>query len=216
MTKQEFINRVLTVMNESNAVVSGVELIDSEMAEVEQYIAQLYPSAWRRAVKILPKNWFVNADFSNSPKVENLTDGTGYVVLPSDFYVLSSFKMHRWQQAVIEARHENEQIKAIQANEYTRGNIARPVCVISNKMHDNALTRVMYYYSLPKNLTQHQIDEAFYIPVVTAMPEATDDTMPIIDTLAEPLAHLCASSVYTYFEKYDISKTIDDRVLQMI
>jgi len=140
MTRQEFIQQVMTVLNEAEAVVEGSEMIGSDMTKVELYAERLFGAAWRRAVMILPKHYFRSVSFLTAERVEDKPDGTGYVILPDDFLLLSVFKMKEWKAAVYDAFEATPEIDAVQMNEYTRGNIYRPVCVIRTEEYRKKLT----------------------------------------------------------------------------
>ena len=214
MTKPEFITKVLYILNEADADISGADMIGSDMTKLEQYIENLYPAAWRRAVSLLPLSWFEKKSFSTSTKVVNATDGTGYIILPDDYLKLSSFKMTAWKQSCMEANDETPAINRKQANEYLRGNIYKPVCVLRFINHESALKKAMWYYSLPRTTDEatHVVETALYIPNVTILA-----TNAVIDNkLSEPLAYICASTVLISLEKTDSSKGIESLLLEMI
>lgn len=296
MTKQEYINRVLLIMNEAGLYdKDGNSFIGADSAQVDRYIEGSFVDAWRRCAQVFPKAWFKNEQFDNYPKVENLSDGTGYVILPSDFYLLNSFKLSRWKKPIFDAYVENERTSSIQSNEYTRGSEIRPVGTISNKIYEPVIntltyfqsetpgfpassserwfntsaiykpsaglagweidtsykkgdifkfnntyyisknkptqlnehwlfsvkiipgiTQVLNYYSVQKGLPSHTIEEAIYVPVAKNLTEyAGEDELGLDHRIIEPMAYLSASSVFTIFEKYDIAKALEVRVVEM-
>lgn len=194
----------------------GNVFIGADNAQVDRYIEGAYVDAWRRCVKVMPRAWFGNASFINSQQYPDLVRGTGYVVLPQDFYLLTSFKMESWQKPVREAAIDNERTASIQNNEYTRGSEIRPVCTISLKYVDGQIKHVLNYYSLRKNLPFHKIEEAIYVPVVKPLKDVNmTDTLGLSEQVIEPLAYLLASSVFTLFEKYKIAKALEMRATEM-
>ncbi len=217
MTKQQLINRVLLIMNEAGMSDSqGAAIIGADSAQVDRYIESSYVDAWRRCVKVMPRVWFENKSFAEATLVPDLEKGTGHVVLPVDFYVLTRFKMQGWQKAVHEAALENERTSNIQSNDYTRGSSIRPVCTLSIKVDASGTKHILNYYSLKKGLTSHVVEEAIYVPVATPLTEiAMDDEVNLHDQVVEPLAYILASSVFTMFEKYDISKALEARAAEM-
>jgi hypothetical protein len=299
MTKQEYINRVLLIMNEAGLYdKDGNSFIGADSAQVDRYIEGSFVDAWRRCAQVFPKAWFKNERFDIYPKVENLSDGTGYVVLPSDFYLLNSFRLSRWKKPIFDAYVENERTSSIQSNEYTRGSEIRPVGTISNKIFSinsfitltyfqedtpdtptnsgqkwydlagniykpsaglagwetipyteyskgqifkhsskiytlsstptesgyvleeikvsEGITQVLNYYSVQKGLPSHTIEEAIYIPVAKSLSEySNEDELGLDHRIIEPMAYLSASSVFTIFEKYDIAKALEVRVVEM-
>jgi hypothetical protein len=216
VTKSGYINRVLLIMNEAGLMdPAGNFLLGADTAQVDRHIEGSFVDAWRRCVKVMPRIWFENKSFKNASHTKSATKGTGYVVLPEDFYLLTSFKMSGWQKPVYEAYVENDRSSSIQSNEYTRGSTIRPVCTISNKLIGVEIKQVLNYYSLPKNINNHVIEEAIYVPSVKPLKDLDGDDLKISDQVLEPLAYLSASTVFTMFEKYDISKALEQRAIEM-
>jgi len=296
MTKQEYINRVLLIMNEAGLYdKDGTSFIGADSAQVDRYIEGSFVDAWRRCAGVMPKAWFKNATFRNQPTKTNLPDGTGFIVLPDDFYLLVSLKMQGWSKSVLDAYIENERVASIQSNEYTRGSQLRPVAVISSvsaidyitvteikywqagtpanpevgevwydstskditsyqgliigwapsltavgdififndnyfeatdiedgevelTAYDpyNDIKQALYYYSLKKGLASHAIENALYIPVAEPLSSLDNtDTVELDHRIVEPMAYLNASSVFTIFEKHDIAKALEQRVVEM-
>ena len=132
--KAQFIARVMQIMNEIgwNDTQSD-SFIGSDTAKVKEHIERVFVDVWRKATTLLPKTYFTIKDFSGSKLYADITTGTGYVVLPKDFYRLVSFQMKGWQTAVETLIPNNDPLAKRQANEYVRGNICRPVCVLNNR-----------------------------------------------------------------------------------
>jgi hypothetical protein len=216
-TKKEYINRVLLIMNESGLMdAAGNYFLGADMAQVDRHIEGSFVDAWRRCVKVMPRVWFKNASFAGHTLVPSLPAGTGYVVLPDDFYLLTGFKMAGWAKAAYEAYIENDKSASVQSNEYTRGSTIRPVCTISNKLINGQIKQVLNYYSLPKGLSSHTVEEAIYVPAADPIQGLADIAeLGISDQVIEPLAYLSASTVFTMFEKYDISKVLEQRAIEM-
>jgi hypothetical protein len=221
MTKQEYINRVLQIMNENGLTdASGTYLFGADTAQVDRYIESSYVEAWRRCARVMPRTWFRNQSFMSATLIPDLPNGTGHVLLPNDFYLLSVFQMEGWVKPVYEAAIENDRIAAIQSNPFTRGSEIRPVCVItvsSDQVDPSGFPiRQLDYYSLRRGLSSHAIEKALYIPVATGITElpGTAD-LGISPQIVEPLAYLSASTVFTTFEKYDISKALEQKAAEM-
>lgn len=217
MTKQEFINRVMLIMNEADMADSKGQLImGADNAQVDRYIENSYVDAWRRCVKVMPREWFENKSFKDSDSVPDLEEGVGYIELPKDFYMLTSLKMKGWVKSVFSASVENERNSNIQSNEYTRGSTLRPVAILGTEEVGNSMKPVLKYYSLKKGLTEHTIEKAIYLPVAKPLKDIEMDTdLNLSDQVIEPLAYLLGSSVYTMFEKYDIAKALEIRAAEM-
>lgn len=208
MTKREFINRVMLIMNEASMVDSQAQLIiGADNAQVDRYIESSYIDAWRRCVKVMPREWFENKSFKSSVTKPDLADGTGYIELPTDFYLLTKLQMEGWVKPVFSASIENERNSNIQSNEYTRGSVLRPVAVIGTEDINDVMKPVLKYYSLKKGLTQHTVESAIYLPVPMPLKEIDmEDELKLSEQVIEPMAYLLGSSVYTMFEKYEIKQ----------
>jgi hypothetical protein len=240
MTKKEFINRVLLIMNEAGMFdAAGNSYLGADTTQVDRHIEGSYVDAWRRCAKVMPRAWFQNeslvsdstvlTDTATNAGLADTATGTGYIILPDDFYLLTALKMDGWQKAVYEASIENEKTASIQSNEWTRGGTIRPVCTISNRMvvvkikddkgvekDVKVIRQVLNYYSLPKGLDSHTIKEAIYVPVCTALKDVLDgDPLELSEQIMEPLAYLSASTVFTMFEKYDIATALERRAVEM-
>jgi hypothetical protein len=229
MEKKDYIARVMLIMNESGLTDSaGNFLLGADVTQIDRHIEGSFVDAWRRCVKVMPRIWFKNESFADCQFVFDRAAGTGYVVLPVDFYLLTCFKMKGWVKAVYEAYVEDDKSASVQSNEYTRGSTIRPICTISNRLiavptpseaptpTPNPVRQVLNYYSLPKGLAGHVIEEAIYVPAagsIKDMGESSD--LGISDQVLEPLAYLSASTVFTMFEKYDISKALEQRAIEM-
>ena len=214
MTKTQFINHVLHLLNEAGSI-DGAEMVGADMTQLNLYIENLFPGAYRRAVNIPTlKPYFENTSFAANTHVVNAPDGTGYVILPENYLALQSFKMTGWKTNVLEAQAETPQVNRKQANEYTRGSVQRPVCVLRFINHENALKRALYYYSLPRraDASGHSIEQALYIANVSTLA----DEINISEQLFEPLAHICAAAVLTSFEKTDAAKAIEAELIKLI
>jgi hypothetical protein len=222
MTKRDFINRVLLIMNEAGMFdAAGNSYLGADTTQVDRHIEGSYVDAWRRCAKVMPRAWFHNEPLMSADGVSitpDLPNGTGYIVLPADFYLLTALKMKGWQKAVYEAAVENEKTASIQSNEWTRGSTIRPVCTISNKLISDAneIKQVLNYYSLSKGLTEHRVEESIYVPVCKPISGEDDDyQMKLSEQIIEPLAYLSASTVFTMFEKYEIAGALEARAVEM-
>ena len=134
MTKTEFINRVMLIMNEAGMTdVDGTSFLGANNAGIDRYIEGSFENAWRMLATAVPKAWLTNRSFANYPVISNIPNGIGHVILPDDFYLLVSFKMAGWQKPVFEASIEDERVSAIQSNRYTRGSTVRPAAVIASR-----------------------------------------------------------------------------------
>jgi hypothetical protein len=166
MTKAEFINRVLLIMNEAGLYDNqGAQFIGADSAQVDRYIEGSYVDAWRRCAQVMPKAWFKNSTFKYHPTHSDLADGTGFVVLPSDFYLMNTFKMTGWRKSALDAYIDNEKVESIQSNEYTRGSQIRPVVVIKTKEVDSKeFNYLSFSYFQNNNPTTPVAEQFWYKP----------------------------------------------------
>lgn len=220
MTKKEYIDRVLLIMNEASMGDTRDNMfIGADTAQIDRQIEGSYVDAWRRCVKVMPGTWFENKSFkpNNQGHESYLAQGTGYVELPQDFYMLTIFKMEGWDKPVKEAIMSSDIVTALQANEYTRGSTIRPVCVIDVDEINSVIKRVLRYYSLPKGLSKHTVEKAIYVPIPSSIVDKDSAyELKISPQVLEPLAYIAASTVFTMHEKTDIAKELDEKAGEMI
>lgn len=210
-----FIDRVLEVLNEADTSIQGAEMVGADENNLSVYIQNQLPAAWRRAVGIFPQNWFNASSFlTELIKIVNATDGTGYVLLPTDYLRLYSFRMKGWKQDVINAPEATPEINKRQANEFIRGNVHQPVCVLRYVSYSNALRKALYYYSLPKtsNASTHIVENALYIPNITTI----SSNIPVTDEGLIPLVYLTAATVLSSLGKEENAKAIESKIPEMI
>lgn len=139
ITKGGFINRVLLIMNEAGmADVDGASFLGANSANIDRYIEGSFENAWRMLATVVPKAWLNSRPFNHYPTFSNLVDGTGHIIMPHDFYLLSKFKLQGWQKPIFEAAIEDERVSAIQSNRWTRGSVIRPAGVITEMYIEGA------------------------------------------------------------------------------
>lgn len=193
--------------------------VGSDTTKVMGHIEYVFVDAWRKAVNILPKTYFTIKDFSDQKLVSDFPHGIGYIVLPDDFYSLVSFKMKGWQVASETLIPNSDPIARVQANEFIRGNICRPVCVKNSKVikvrieddYAHIQKDVLEYYSVPVG-SEQIIEEALYIPIISPL----SDNTKLSEKLFVPLAYICASMVFSIFEKTDISIQLEKTATEII
>lgn len=214
--KAEFISRVMQIMNELgwNDTESNA-FIGSDTTKVSKHIDSVFVDAWRKAINLFPKTYFTIKDFSGSELISNISQGTGCVVLPDDFYSLYSFRMKGWQVASETLIDSSDPIARMQANEFTRGNVCRPVCVKNSKVIEDKDVQnqkdLLEFYSTARGQVQ-KVEEALYIPLIKPL---SDETV-LSDKLFVPLAYLCASMVFSIFEKDGISQLLEKKSTELI
>lgn len=195
----EFVDKVKEIMNDAGW--SDEDFIGDDDNLIESHIRNTFRDVWMKAVSLFPESLFVSGNSTVQP-IGDVSEGTGYVVLPTDFYKLIAFKMNGWFNSCTELLDNSPSLEKIQSNEWTRGNICRPICVRKGDK--------LYYYSLPKGM-RHTLKEFKYIPLVGELSGSV-----INERLFVPLAYLSASLIYMIFEKEDISKALEQKALEYV
>lgn len=218
--KAEFIQRVMQIMNELGWDDTDSDaFVGSNTTKIRGHIEKVFVDAWRKAVNILPKSYFTTKDFTDSKLISDFNTGLGYVILPDDFYTLFLFKIEGWRKSVETILDSSDTMASVQANEYTRGNLVRPVCLRKKKsirvrIDDDIILvpkDILEYYSLPKGMA-HTIEEALYIPLIEPLSDSTE----LNEKLFTPLAYLCASMVFNIFEKQEIAQVLEAKATEII
>jgi len=169
-------------------------------------IDELMDPALKKLILITPPHLLETKAFfiensTSSGNQSDYGDGSGYVILPDDFVKLISFKMTEWKRPVTKAIGEFDPKYKLQKNNYTRGGIAKPVCVI--RYQPTLDFKILEYYSV---LTDHTIDHALY----AALPDVED----FQEDLIEPLCWLIASDAFDILERPDMAKICKDKVTE--
>jgi len=219
MRKEAYIDGVMRRMNELgwDDSLTGM-FLGGDTTKVERHVERLFRDAWRGAVALLPRHFFNQGSFKGAQVVFDVSDGTGFVTLPEDFYVLVSFKMEGWKRSCYSAVEEDDLIGSVQSNGFVRGNFCRPVCTLSERVvvstNGSHQERVLRYYSLPKGVS-HYVEEAVYIPLVGAIDGLSDDAeLGLREQLYEPLQWLHAGMVFSVFEKGEQAKVAESWALR--
>jgi hypothetical protein len=211
MTKGEYVKGVMRRINELGWDDSFPgAFAGSDTSKVERQVEALFRDAWRKGVGLLPRTYFSQRSFTDSVLVEDVSAGTGFVVLPADYYALSLFRMRGWKRGCFSAVEEDDAVSAIQSNEFVRGNFCRPVCTVSERPRYG---RVLNYYSLPKG-EAHRVEEALYVPLVERIESWEDDReLGLDERLYGPLQWLNAGVVFAVFEKGEMDKVCEEKAL---
>jgi len=221
MTKADFISLVLRILNEADASIDGTTLVGADMTNISTYVEKLYPVAYRRSVKLFPRNWYAAKTVSTPTVTANVPDGTGYYILPGDYLELISFKMQGWKTACMTAPEETPQLNKKQSNEYLRGTVQRPVCILRMipvttivAPITTTIKKVLYYYSLPRtsDAATHVVEQFIYIPNVDTL----GSTVDVSDAGIMALAYLTASTVLISVEKTVQAQAIEAKIPELI
>lgn len=153
--------------------------------------------------KIVPPYIVEPASFTGAT-VPNPSDGTiGYIVLPTDFLKLVSFKMAEWSRSVTEAITEHHPLYKRQSYPALRGSYRKPVAVFRTLY---GVGKVLDYYSVPEGL--HTVDHATYLASVVA--EELDEI------LIDPLSWMTAALILDTVGENEIAKSAHAKVAEWI
>lgn len=215
MRKREFINEVLGLLNEAGmAERESFQLSGGDNSEVVRQIEGVYRSAWMKGIEVVPRSWLRVADFSTFPEDE--VDGTGYVVLPEDWYLLYAFRMKGWKRSVYRCAEEGDGVAKMQSWEYARGTMWKPVCVLEVELSGEEKRRRLHYYSLPRG-KEHEVEIALYVPICKGLDELGDeDELGEEGRFAEVLCYLAGSCVARSFEKWDCAKSLEQGAMELV
>jgi hypothetical protein len=214
MVKGEYVSGVMKRLNELGWDESFAgAFAGSDTTKVERMVEAVFRDAWRKGVALLPKDYFASESFADRTLVFDVAAGTGFVVLPDDFYLLKVFALKGWRKGCFVAVEENDAVAAVQSNGFVRGNFVRPVCTLSERP---GYGRVLNYYSLPPG-KRHVIESALYIPFVDGIEGADDEKeLDFDERLYEPLQWLNAGVTLAVFEKGEISKVCEGKALGLV
>ena len=217
MDKQTFIARVKQIMNETSTNDFGSVFLGSDTTRIEDQITSCYLDAWKYCADRLPRWWFNNATFNDATIVADLVHGTGLVVIPDDYYLLTSFKMKGWQKSVMEFAPATSFNYSVQNNIFTRGNVIRPFVILDTAMVGTEQKKIARYYSLPFPIDAHEIEEAMYLPTPTDIDTLADtDTLDFNDKAQEAVCYDCAKEVFVRLGNNDNAKAIEEAMKEII
>lgn len=152
--------------------------------------------------KLVPP-WIVEPSSFSGATVPYSDNTSGYIVLPTDFLKLVSFKMAEWSRSVTEAITEHHPLYKRQSYPELRGSYRKPVAVFRTIY---GVGKVLDYYSVPEGL--HTVDHATYLASVTA--ENLDEI------LIDPLTWHVAGLILNTVGEFEIAKAADAKVMEWI
>lgn len=206
MTQDQIIAKVRSIMNETGADES-LSLLSEDTVKLDEYIKSCIPDSVNLVVISSPVRC-VNKKAYSPTTITNNGDGTGYVVLPTDYISLIAFKMSVWNKVVVKAATLDSQAYAAQRNPITRSGKNKPICVLNYI----AGGRVLEYYSIGPTETPSVsmfLYEAKYDPT-------TGIDLNENDPIAIAVCYMCASLVYAIFENNNTAKEMKTMALSLI
>lgn len=209
MTKLEYINQVLCLLNEAGmSERQTFQLTGADNSDVTTLISKIYPAAWKKCMQSIPRQWWQIQDFTT--QATDSLDGSGYVTLPLDWFCLHSFKMKGWKNTVYQTYEIGHPVAECQTNLYARGTALHPVCVITTTLQEGEPKRLLYYYSLPRHIP-HIVEQAFYLPSPDKLEKLNDNDMLNLHTHAQlPLSCLAAASICKIFENWNAAQNLEN------
>lgn len=174
-----------------NGEVATNSIIDDMLDYSANLLQQKIPT------HLLDRHTFKNQTIVGS------SDGTGYIVLPSDFLRLAKFKLSEWERPVRGGNEisDDNPIYDLQKNPYLRGGLAKPIVAI---IEESTETRLEYYVADADSLDNQNkptIEIALYIKTVSET--GTFKVSDLREVLVQPLSYQCAADVYRAMEMYD-------------
>lgn len=160
-------------------------------AELKQalYYASLQLSKELPDDYLLPSSK-TNSDYTSdiSLHVEN-SDGTGFIVLPTDYLRLVRFKLRSWSRPCCEVTDASSELGRMQGNRWTRGTPQKPVCM--HGVSGDGLRTLEYFTAgrYPLDVTtdgfDHYVDYLTYVskPTLgesTLSSALTDECEPLV------------------------------------
>lgn len=211
MKKQQYINRVLTLLNETALTRrDAFEFQGADNSEVTAHITDVYQDAWRKAIAVAPPSWANIASFAEPPR--DLKDGSGYLTLPDDWYKLYIFQMKGWKAEVYTAAEDGDETAKRQNGQFSRGTPLHPVCVLG---YQDGNERTLRYYSLPRGIP-HEIQKALYIPLCQIIdPLDNDAQLSLDERLQGVLCHFAASLISLRLENYNVAKVFESEAITL-
>lgn len=198
ITNDELRLKVRQIINEMHDD-SAVTLLSDDTRSIDEHITALLPDAvlWIQR----NKGWgSLNPKRATDVTVKDNGDGTGEIILPTDFVKLISLQMEGWHTACTQMFPSESAVAVAQRNPYTRAGCYRPVCVESYNADGRV---VMIYYSLPKESVpqlKELLYEACYNP---------DEGLAGCDTaLHKAVAYQCAAMLFNIFERRDCASSL--------
>lgn len=204
MTRQEVIDKVRTIMNETGQE-EQLSLLSEDTVKLDEYISSVIPDA----VNILSANENVDPFLlpcGSSSSGSQSSDGTCTVVtLPSDFLRFVAARCSGWKREVQRVFPYGGEEYKIQHNSVTTGGVNKPSCVFAH----NGSSKCVECFPAGSLL---------YFNYVRKTSESTlDSSLSALDgALTGALCYLCAYLVYNIFEMPATGKQMYEIAMQQI
>ncbi len=128
--------------------------------------------------------------------IKNNGDGTGEILLPSDFASLLLLQMEGWERPCTIIYPAETPVAQAQRNIHTRAGSCKPVCVECLNEYGN---RVVCYYSLPS--AAEPVVKSFLYEAI--LDEDRGLNCDAGNPLLQAVAYQCVALLYNMFERRD-------------
>lgn len=190
----ELVRRVRRLINEAEAD-TGLSLISEDTRSIDSHILRLLP----QAVALAQKNKRCGVGAVNpgsiapaDVSVADNGDGSGTLLLPTDFVSLVSLQLVGWRRPCCELFAEGSGEALAQCNVHTRAGLCRPVGI---EGVNAAGERVAVLYPLPEGAAvKHFVYEAAF---------DVEKGLGGDEAIADAVAYYCAALLYSVFERND-------------
>lgn len=131
MNKATFIQRVKTKMDELTPFNEGLVVFDGANTNpVYDTIDALLPECIDEVLYLTPSHHLPWKNAVSQSNQVTLSNGVGYISLPSDFIKIARVIFQEWERPVTKAILENDSKYLEQKNKYTRAGISKPVIAL--------------------------------------------------------------------------------------
>lgn len=178
MTRANLISLVRAKMDEVSPFASN-ELVD------ETFTGLFLDNSAKEILLKAPLRVLTPLELSTTGAV-SLADGTGYVLVPSDYLRLHSFKMTEWKEVVQKTITPQDPKYNLQKHTTTRGKPNKPVVVDMITKKAGLQVRVLKYFSV---VSAYTFDYIYYIRDIGAF-------TTIDDVIADVTAYQAAGNIF--------------------
>jgi hypothetical protein len=196
---KELVRRVRVLINET-ADDEEVSLLSADTRSLDKTILEMLP----QAVAFIQHNKGIGAGCVNLKSVKNLNishfSGGGLMLLPEDFELLVSLKLERWKSPVHTIHAIDSREAAWQQNEFTVAGCCKPVCVESFTPGGVRCALLYPFANDDSSIPEHFIYEARF--------NASEGLESRGDSIVDSVVYMCASLVYTMFERHDCANSM--------
>ena len=196
ITTEELIKKVRCLINEAEAD-SDVSLITDDKRSLDKTIVELLPQAVALAQKNSNGGYVnVKALTKDNRRIEKSSDGFFAVVLPEGFVALVSLQLDSWKKPCSHIASPDS-AKALNVCNNSAYGVFRPQCV--EGVTEQGERVVKLFPCDAENSVMHFVYEAQF--------DADEGLGRCDEYMADAVAYICTSLLYSVFERYDAAKS---------